>query len=221
MKRIIYVVTALVASMSLMAAPALRHIDTNGPKGESLFKEDANGFAEYKAVIPFMVNYDEAVANVQAWVKGLGKSVQVTNLVAEEGIVSFCGKVDVNEDLSLFRVMVGDSAKYYSKAESQLYFNCAIEVREGRMRIVFSNILSERESIKGNYIESEGPVNDIYWNRVNGIRQRQAKAKNANAKSWSKALNYENKLYQIEYQVIADLAQSLRTSMMSYTEEEW
>ena len=221
MKRIIFVLSVLVCSMSLMAEPVMRHIDTNGPKGASLFKEDANGFAEYKAVVPFQVNYDEAVANVEAWAKSLGMGVAVKNLKTEENIVSFSGKVNINEDLTLFRIMVGDSARYYAKAESQLYFNCIIEIREGRLRILFNNILSERESLKGNYIESEGPINDIYWNRINGIKQMQAKAKNKNSKKTTKAINFENKLYSIEYQVIADLAQSLRTSMISYTEEEW
>ena len=221
MKRVIFVLSVLVCSMSLLAEPTLRHIDTNGPKGESLFREDANGFAEYKAVIPFQINFDEALANVEAWAKSLGMGVAVKNLRTEDNIVSFCGKVNVNEDLSLFRVMVGDSARYYAKAESQLYFNCIIEVREGRLRILFNDILSERESINGDYIESEGPINDIYWNRINGIKQLQAKAKNKNSKKYTQAINFENKLYTIEYQAIADLAQSLRTSMISYTEEEW
>ena len=221
MKRIIFVISVLVCSLYLWAEGSVRHIDTNGPKGQSLFHEDANGFAEYKAVIPFQINYDEALANVEAWAKGLGSSVSVKNLKTVENIVSFSGKVDVSEDLSLFRVMVGDSARYYAKAESQLDFDCAIEVREGRLRIVFNNIFSEKQTIKGSYIEGEGPINDLYWNRINGLRQQQAKARNKNAKSWEKDINFENKLYQIEYQVIADIAQSLRTSMMSYTEEEW
>ena len=221
MKRVFFVVAAMVATMSMMAESSLRHIDTNGQKGNSLFHEDANGFAEYKAVVPFAVNYDEALANVEAWVKGLGPSVDVRNINREENIVSFHGLVDVSEDLSLFRVMVGDSARYYAKAESKMAFDCAIEVREGRLRMVVNNIASEKESIKGSYIENEGPINDLYWNRVNGIKQQQAKSTNPNGKIWTKLLNYENKLYEIEYQVIADMAQSLKTSMMSYTEEEW
>ena len=221
MKRIFFILSVLVCSISLMAKPALRHIDTNGEKGECLFHEDANGFAEYKAVIPFNAPADEALANVEAWARSLGMGVEKKNLTSGNNIVSFEGKVDINEDLSLFRVMVGDSARYYAKAESQLYFNCIIEVREGRLRILFNDILSEKESILGNYIESEGPVNDLHWNRLNGIQQQQAKARNKNAKKFTKAINFENKLYNIEYQLIADIAQSLRTSMMSYTEEEW
>ena len=221
MKRVFYVVAALVASMSLMAESSFRHIDTNGPKGSCLFKEDANGFAEYKSVIPFQASFDEAFATAEAWVKGLGKSVEVKNLDIKENIISFHGKMAVDMDLSLFRVMVGDSARYYAKAESDLEFNCIIEVREGRMRILFNNIISERESVKGSHIENEGPINDIYWNRINGIRQQQAKSINRNSKQWDKAINFENKLYEIEYQAIADLAQSLRTSMTNYTEEEW
>lgn len=221
MKRVFFVMAALVATMSLMAEYPIRHIDTNGPKGKSLFHEDANGFAEYKAVIPFAANYDEALANVEAWVKGLGPSVKVENINREENVVFFHGSVDVSEDLSLFRVMVSDSARYYAKAESKMAFDCAIEVREGRLRMVVNNIDSEKESLKGSYIENEGPINDLYWNRVNGLRQLQAKAKNQNAKKWNKAINVENKLYEIEYQVIADMAQSLKTSMMSYTEEDW
>jgi len=221
MKRAIFVLSVLVCSITMMAEPVLRHIDTNGPKGASLFKEDANGFAEYKAVVPFQINFEEALANVEAWAKSLGMGVAVKNLKTEDKTVSFQGKVNVNEDLTLFRIMVGDSARYYAKAESQLYFDCIIEIREGRLRILFNNILSERESISGDYIESEGPVNDIYWNRINGIKQQQAKAKNKKAKKYAKAIDFENKLYSIEYQVIADIAQSLRTSMISYTEEEW
>jgi len=220
MKRVFFVLSVLALTTCAWAEPVLRHLDTNGQKGECLFKEDANGFAEYKTVIPFQVNAEEAVNNVDAWVKGLGQSVEVKDLKKEENIVSFRGKVNVNEDLSLFRVMVADSARYYAKAESQLYFDCIIEVREGRLRILFNDILSEKESISGSYIESEGPINDLHWNRLNGIRQQQAKSK-SNAKKWNKAINFENKLYQIEHQVIADLAQSLRASMMSYTEEEW
>ena len=220
MKRVFFVIAAVVAAVSMMAEPSVRHIDTNGPKGESLFAEDANGFAEYKAVVPFQVSAEEALANVEGWAKGLGKSVEVKNPKKEGNIVSFHGKVDINSELSLFRVMVGDSARYYAKAESKLSFDCAIEVREGRLRVVFSNLFSERDGVNSDFVENEGPVNDLYWNHVNGIKQQQAKVR-GNAAKFEKALNVENKLYSIEYQVIADLAQSLKTSVMSYTEEEW
>ena len=221
MKRVFLAISVLVAAVSLSAKPTVRHIDTNGDKGACLFHEDANGFAEYKKVVPFQVSMDEAIANVEKWINGLGASVAVDDLKKEDNIITFNGHVDVNEDLSLFRVMVGDSARYYAKSESDLDFDCAIEFREGRLRVVFSNIYSERDSRPGSFIESEGPINDLYWNRVNGLRQRQAKAVNGNAKSWDKAINVERKLYEIEFQVIADLAQSLKTSMTTYTEEEW
>ena len=221
MKRVFFVIAAVAASMSMMAQSSVRHIDTNGPKGACLFHEDANGFAEYKAVVPFSVNFDEALANAEAWVRGLGPSINIKDIRRDENIISFHGAVDVNPELSLFRVMVGDSARFYAKADSDLDFDCAIEVREGRLRILFSNIYSEKESKVGDFIESEGPINDLYWNRINGFRQQQAKTGKQGAKKWDKAIKYENKLYQIEHQVIADLAQSLKTSMMSYTEEEW
>ena len=221
MKRVVIVLSVLFATMNLMAESAIRHIDTNGEKGACLFREDANGFAEFKEVVPFQFSQEEALANVEAWAKGLGKSVAVFDLKTEENIVSFHGRVDVNPDLSLFRVMVGDSARYYAKAESHLAFDCEIEVREGRLRYRFFNLLSERDGRKGDFIEDNGPINDLYWNRVNGLKQFQAKKKGQNDKATAKALDEENKLYQIEYQVIADLGQSIRKSMMSYVEEEW
>ena len=221
MKKVFFVLAALAATMSLSAQTAIRHIDTNGDKGACLFKEDANGFAEYKQIVPFRVSQEEALNNVANWVNGLGKSIQVEDLVREENIISFRAKVDINEDLSLFRVLVGDSARYYAKTESKLLFDCIIEVREGRLRFLATNIVSERDARTGDFIESEGPINDIHWNRVNGLKQRQAKSLNANAKSWDKFINQENKIYEIEHQVIADLAQSLKTSMMTFVEEEW
>ena len=220
MKRVIIMFSILFATMSIMAENAVRHIDTNGEKGACLFREDANGFAEFKEVVPFQFSNEEALANIQAWAKGMGKSVSVYDLKTEENMVSFHGRVDINPDLSLFRVMVGDSARYYAKAESHLAFDCEIEVREGRLRYRFFNILSERDGRNGDFIEDNGPINDLYWNRVNGLKQMQARKK-GNNKAIVKALNEENKLYQIEYQMIADLGQSIRKSMMSYTEEEW
>ena len=221
MKRVFVVLSVLFATTCLWAENEIRHIDTNGPKGQSLFHEDANGFAEYKAVVPFQVSPEEAIANAESWAKGLGNGIIVLNVTTQDNIVSFKAKVDIDQDLSLFRVMTSDSARYYAKAESMMAFDGNIEVREGRLRIVFNNIYSEKESIKGSYILNEGPINDLYWNRVNGLKQQQAKAHNQDAKRWTKALNMENKLYAIEYQLLADLAQSLKTSMTTYTEEEW
>ena len=220
MKKVSVLFAVMIAAVSMSAEPVLRHIDTNGPKGACLFKEDANGFAEYKAVVPFQTSTDEAIANVSAWAKGLGLGVTVKNVEVKDNIVSFHGYANINEDLSLYRVMVGDSARYYAKAESKLIFDCMIEVREGRLRFIFNNLIAERDGVNADFVENEGPVNDLYWNHMNGIQQQQAKVKGKAAK-FEKARNFENKLYSIEDQLIADLAQSLKTSVMSYTEEEW
>ena len=220
MKRLI-IIPFLTISTFLCAQVSFGHIDTNGAKGQCLFPEDANGFAELKEVVVFQGNKADVKANIVTWAASLGRFVDINALQTTGDIVSFHGLVEVDDDLPTFRSMTADSAKYYSKDESKLSFDCSVEIRDGRLRYKFSNIVSDRTAYIGSYIESVGPINDIVWNRMNGFRIQQANSWNKNGSAWDKAIRREWMLYKIEYQIIADMASSLKQCVKTSVEEEW
>ena len=220
-KLTILMFTLFMTTMIVHAQVSIGHIDTNGPKGKCLFSEDANGFAELKEVIPFQGNKDDVKANILVWAKGISNSVEITDLSTAGDVISFKGKVIIDDNLPLFRSMTADSAKYYAKDESKLTFDCSVELKEGRLRYRFFNIISDRTAYFGSYIESVGPINDIVWNRINGFRIQQSNSWNKQGKAWDKVVNREFMLYKIEYQVIVEMAQSLKHSVKTTGEEEW
>ena len=219
-KRLFLFMFLVLSSLGLFAQVSIGHIDTNGPKGECLFPEDENGFAEFKEIIPYEISKSAISSYILAWMNGLKRTIILRDEIIRDDFISFHGGVDIDDDLPFFKTMTADSTKYYSKADSELSFDCSIEIREGRFKYRFYNIESERSTIKGKNILSVGPINDVVWNRVNGLKQLKASASKSHIAEYDQKINLELLLYKVEYQVIIDMVNSLQNNVKASLEEE-
>ena len=194
------------------------HLELYGEEGENLFPKDENGFAVLTGVVECPgKSVEEIKTSVMRWFHQLivTKQVEVDSDEKFEtnNQLMFKGEMKVGLKEIGAAALVGPVK--WAVSETDIKFIAKIDIKEGKFRYTFSNIITDRYRLHGKP-ETEGVLNDLHWQRVNCLTQKLEKEQSYDLPNKNKIeeyqaqIKYEDYLYHAEYDAMNNMVDRLK-----------
>ena len=178
--------------------------NTNGPMGDVLFPENEEGDVVISEVVLTSFRADTLKALAMQFMDEMDRTDEVNISKIDEGLTKISASVEVKEGTRYVAIPYGPAIK---KARSVVDFTMVIDFRDGKYRFTLSNFNTDRWRIRGDG-KDQGPSNRIHWQRVNSLTKEMPKRGKKRAE-YENMINYENVLYQAEYDAVQDVIKGL------------
>jgi|GEM_PF-1219119 hypothetical protein len=205
-------------------------MDTNGPMGECLFKQDDKGNIIYSDVIQCNFKSDTIMGLAKEFLYDAKKKYSLDTKDYLNGITKISCKIEMSVgndtiDLKKFEGLTGVSMNTIVRDASKISFLCTIEIRNYKYKYTLSDFCTKRRMIHGEG-KSEGPSNIIHWQRINSLMKERApyaeklernKAKYINKKlkeeidEYDKQIALEKTNYQQEFDAVMNFIKGIRS----------
>lgn len=184
--------------------------DTNGPMGECLFPQDESGDIVYQGVVETELSADTIMGLAKEFLYSISKKYNANPSHEMEGITKLACDLELKVGKRYISVGVWapDNIGTWEKAASTIEFNLMIEVRNKKYRYTLSNFITDRYRISGEG-KDKGPSNMIHWQRVNSLTKEMKHARKKGKERYQKMIDFENALYQGEYNAVQDVIKGL------------
>lgn len=212
MKRL-FAMFSLLFFVLVVQAQSITHkaFDTNGPVGECLFPEDAEGNIVYSDIIQCGLSADTIKGLFREWLYTL-KQEQRADIDEElDGVTKMVCEIELPIGKEFYKMSVpyGEIATF-ERHTSQVTFICTIEIRNGRYRYTLTDFCTNRRMIRGE-AKSEGPSNLIHWQRLNSLKkEREETKRKSEIEEYNNQIAFEEVSYQAEYDAIQMVIKGIR-----------
>lgn len=177
--------------------------DTNGPMGECLFPQNADGEIVFSGVVESKYPADTIMGLAKEFLYSISKKYKANTSNMLEGVTKMACDLElkVGKKYISVGVMTPGNIGTWEKAASTVKFSIMLEIRNHKYRYTLSNFITDRYRIPGEG-KDQGPSNMIHWQRVNSLQKEK---KNRHL------IEFENVLYQAEYNAVQDVLKGLQT----------
>ena len=203
MKKLIFLFVVLMTTS--IHAQNLMNVafDTNGPMGECLFPQNADGEIVFSGVIESKYPADTIMGLAKEFLYSISKKYKANTSNILEGVTKMACDIELKVGKKYISVGVWNSSNIgtWEKAASTVKFSIMLEIRNHKYRYTLSNFITDRYRIPGEG-KDQGPSNMIHWQRVNSLQKER---KNRHL------IEFEDVLYQAEYNAVQDVIHGLET----------
>lgn len=177
--------------------------DTNGPMGECLFPQNADGEIVFSGVVESNYPADTIMGLAKEFLYSISKKYKANTSNMLEGVTKMACDIELKVGKKYISVGAWNSSNIgtWEKAASTVQFSIMLEIRNHKYRYTLSNFITDRYRIPGEG-KDQGPSNMIHWQRVNSLQKEK---KNRHL------IEFENVLYQAEYNAVQDVLKGLET----------
>ena len=197
----------------------IHHLELYGEEGRNLFPKDENGFAVLTGVVECPgKSVEEIKTSVMRWFHNLIMTQRLE--VDNDEKFETNNQLMFKGELKLGQKEIGSFALTgpfkWAVSEIDLKFIAKIDIKEGKFRYKFFNIIADRYRLSGKP-ETEGVLNDLHWQRVNCLTQKLEKEQSYNSRLNQKTIQeyqdqiaYEDYLYHAEFHAMANMVEALK-----------
>jgi hypothetical protein len=208
MKKVFISFAFLIAFMS-GKSQNLMHVafDTNGPMGECLFPQDELGNIVFTGIVETDFSADTIMGLAKEFLYSISKKYKAKTSNELEGITKIACDIELN--VAKGYLSVGNIGRW-EKSASTIKFCMMLDIRNKKYRYTLNNFTTDRYRIPGEG-KDQGPSNMIHWQRVNSLTKEMNKARKKEQEHFQELIDYENSLYQAEYNAVQDVIRGLKT----------